>query len=237
NGHFFMRHVTPNSNRTMLYDMDTIRSQRLVGDIGARDMDFVLDPSGTPRFAWGWTDFNTFVVHETPDGGKTWMPATASKLDGQFVPYAFSADGSQVFATWSKDGGPSSLVRADPSGANLTSLASDEFGSVGEVEWNIAGEPFAATLFHGKPKMVYFDETALESREHKALSSKFPGLYVTYVNHTSDGNATLLYAYSDRDPGAWYLYDRAQRTVVRLMASRSRIDPARMGERRYVRFP
>ncbi|MDG6347550.1 prolyl oligopeptidase family serine peptidase [Luteimonas sp. 8-5] len=237
NGHFFMRHITPNSNRTMLYDMDTIRSQRLVGDIGARDMDFVLDPSGTPRFAWGWTDFNTFAVHETKDGGKTWMPATANQLDGQFVPYAFSADGKQVYATWSHGGGPSSLVRADPSGANLTTLASDEFGSVGEVEWNTAGEPFAATLFHGRPQMVYFDETALESREHKALSSKFPGLYLTYVNHTSDGNATLLYAYSDRDPGAWYLYDRAKRTVAKLMASRSRIDPARMGERRYVRFP
>lgn len=237
NGHFYMRHLSGNSNRTMLYDMDAEKgSHRLVGDIGVKDMDFVPDPAGTPRFAWGWTDFDTFVLYQANAEGKDWTPAPANERGGRFVPFAFSSDGGQVFATWSTDGGPASLVRSDLAGEHRTTLASDGFGSVGDVEWNAAGDPFAATLFHGKPRMVYFDETSVEAQEHKGLGAKFPGLYVTYVNHTADGNATLLYAYSDRDPGAWYLYDRAKKTVSLLMAARSRIDPAQMGERRYVRF-
>ncbi len=235
NGHFYMRHLSGNSSRTMLYDMDaTTGGHRLVGDIGIKDMDFVLDPNGTPRYAWGWTDFDTFVLRQANAQGKDWAPAP--ELPGRFVPFAFSSDGQQVFATWSVDGGPASIVRSDFSGAARTTLASDAFGSVGDVEWNAAGEPFAATLFHGKPKMVYFDEASVEAQEHKGLGAKFPGQYVTYVNHTSDGNASLLYAYSDRDPGAWYLYDRAKKTISLLMAARSRIDPAQMGERRYIRF-
>ena len=237
NGHFYMRHLSGNSRRTMLYDMDAqTGSHRLVGDIGFEDMDFVLDPSGTPRFAWGQPDYDTYVLYGANAEGKDWQPAPANQRGGRFVPFALTGDGSEVFATWSVNNGPAALVRSDLSGEHRTELASDSFGSVGDVEWNAAGQPFAATLFHGKPRMVYFDAASRDAQEHQQLSAKFPGLYVTYVNHTSDGNATLLYAYSDRDPGAWYLYDRAKATITMLLAARTRIDPARMGERRYVRF-
>src|SRR3546814_17593491 len=84
--------------------------------------------------------------------------------------------------------------------------------------------------------MVYFDEASIAAQEHRQLSAKFPGQYVTYVNHTADGNVSLLYVHSDRDPGAWYLFDRAQATIKLLLAARAGIDPERMAERRYIRF-
>src|SRR5690606_28124182 len=55
-------------------------------------------------------------------------------------------------------------------------------------------------------------------------------------NHSDDGTVSLLYAYSDRDPGAWYLFERKQMKVSRLLAGREGLDPARMGERRPFRF-
>lgn len=237
NGHFYMRHRTTNSRRSMLYDMDAERgTHRLVADIGVEDMAFVLDPRGVPRFALGSADYDTYVLYQANAEGKDWQPAAANAVEGKFVPFAFSPDGGEVFAAYSVDGGPVSLVRSDLTGATRKTLASDDFGSIGEVEWDAARQPFAATIENGRPRMVYFDEASIAAQEHRQLAAKFPGQYVTYVNHTTDGNVSLLYVHSDRDPGAWYLFDRAQATIKLLLAARAGIDPAQMGERRYVRF-
>ena len=237
NGHFYMRHLSENSSRSMLYDMDAGRdSHRLVADIGTKDLSFVLDSSGVPRFAYGMPDYNTYSLFEADAEGEHWQPAAAGHIQGRFVPFAFSLDGNEVFATYSTDDGPASVVRSDPAGSTRRTLASDDFGSVGDVEWNSARQPFAATLENGKPRMVYFQENSVDALEHKRLSALFPDHYVTYVNHTSDGNASLLYVYSDHDPGTWYLLDRAHSKVKSLLAARTGIDPERMGERRYIRF-
>jgi dipeptidyl aminopeptidase/acylaminoacyl peptidase len=236
NGHFYMRHLSWNSARSMLYDMDAQRgTHRLVADIGVKDMAFVLDPFGVPRFAFGDTDYDTYVLYEADAQGKHWQPA-AGHTSGKFVPFAFNTDGSEVFASYSTGGGPVSLVKSDLAGGNRRTLASDAFGSVGEVEWNARQQPFAATLGNGKPRMVYFNENSVDALEHKKLAGLFPDHYATYVNHTADGNLSLMYVYSDRDPGTWYLFDRAHSAVKPLLAVRTGIDPARMGERRYIRF-
>ncbi len=235
NGHFYMRHLAANSTRSMLYDMDAERGgHRLVADIGVEDMAFVLDPRGIPRFAFGTTDDDTYILYRANAEGRDWQPATG--IEGKFVPFAFSLDGSEVFATYSVNGGPASLVRSDFTGASRRILASDDFGSIGSVESDTARQPFAATIENGRPRMVYFNEASVAAQEHRQLGEKFPGQYVTYVNHTADGNVSLLYVHSDRDPGAWYLYDRTQATIKLLLAARADIDPARMGERRCIRF-
>ena len=237
NGHFYMRHVSFNSARSMLYDMDAGRgTHRLVADIGVKDLAFVLDPSGIPRFAYGDTDYDTYVLYQADAQGNHWQPAAASRPGTRFVPFAFSADGNEIFASYGTNDGPTSLLRSDLAGNKPRTLASDAFRSVGEVELNAGRQPFAATIESGKPRMVYFDENSVDALEHKQLSGLFPDHYVTYINHTADGNRSLLYVYSDRDPGMWYLFDRAQGSVKLLLASRDGIDPARMGERRYIRY-
>jgi dipeptidyl aminopeptidase/acylaminoacyl peptidase len=237
NGHFYMRHQSWNSVRSMIYDMDTERgAHRLIADIGVKDMAFVLDPFGTPRFAFGGIDYNTYVLYEADAQGKHWQPAAADRPGDKFVPFGFNTDGSEVFAEYSKDGSPVSLVRSDLAGEHRKTLASDAFSSVGDIEWNAARQPFAATVENGRPRTVYFDEHSVDAQEHRSIAALFPDHQVTYVNHTADDNLSLLYVYSDRDPGTWYLLDRAHSAVRPLLAVRTGIDPARMGERRYIRF-
>lgn len=237
NGHFFMRHYSENSSRSTLYDMgDSRESHRLVADIGVKDMEFVLDPSGVPRFAFGEPSYEQYVLYQADAEGRNWQPAAANVPGTKFVPLSFSIDGKEIFAAYSANGGPVSLVKSGLDGGNRRTLASDAFGSVGDVEWNAMRQPFAATIGNGRPRTIYFEPNSLDALEHQKLTTLFPAHYVTYVNHTSDGNASLLYVYSDRDPGTWYLYDRAHSAVKPLLATRTGIDPARMGERRYIRF-
>lgn len=237
NGRFYMRRLSGSSSRSMLYDVDAgTTNHRLVADIGVPDLGFVLDRAGQARFAIGRDRDDKHLLYEAGESGRDWTPVPASRTGGTFTPFAFSQDGGRVFAAHSVDDGPVALVSSDPGGNARTVLAGDSFGNVGGVEWNAAREPFAATLMHGKPRMVYFDEGSADASEHRMLGGLFPGRYVTYANHSADGRVSLLHVFSDRDPGTWYLYDRGQSTATILLASREGIDPARMGERRYFRF-
>lgn len=234
---FYMRTLSGNSSRSMLYDVDTGRAtHRLVADIGVKDLGFVLDPAGVPRFAAGTDEHDNFRLYQADAEGRNWQQVPAERTGGRFAPFAITPDGGAVFASLSVDNGPSFLVKADPSGARRETLARDDFGSVGGVEWNASWQPFAATLMYGRPRVVYFDEASSDAQEHRMLRDLFPSHHVSYANHSADGNLSLLHVYSDRDPGMWYLFDRKLATAKLLFASREGIDPARMGERRYFRF-
>src|SRR3546814_11768825 len=116
---------------------------------------------------------------------KDWQPAAANAVEGKFVPFAFSPDGSEVFAGYSVNDGPVSLVRSNLAATSRTTLASDDFGSIGDVEWNAARQPFAATIENGRPRMVYFDEASVAAQEHRQLSATFPAQDVPSGNHTA----------------------------------------------------
>lgn len=237
NNRFHMRRLSHSSSRSMLYDVDTERAtHRLVADIGVRHLDFVLDPEGIPRFATGRDDDDNFLLYATGKDGLDWRPIPADDMGGNFSPFALAPGAGHVFARYSVSNGPLSLVRSGLDGSGRVVLAEDPFGSVGEVEWDAAVQPFAATLVHGRPQVVYFDPASPQAEEHRMLLGLFPGYHVSYANHSLDGNLSLLLVYSDRDPGMWYLFNRAQSQVRLLFASREGIDPERMGERRYVRF-
>ena len=238
NGRFYMRRLSRGTNRSQLYDVDAARSTaRLVADIPVKDLSFVLDRAGVPRYALGSDDDDNYLLYMADASGQDWTPVDASRVGGRFVPFSMARDGQHVFAWFSQDGGPAVLVRARPDGSDRQVLARDAFASVGGLEWTPGPmEPFAATIGQGRPQPVYFDPASQESQLHQAIAGSFPDGYATFLNHSDDGRTSLLYAYSDRDPGAWYLFDRSASSLSKLMAPREDIDPARMGERRPIRF-
>src|SRR3546814_19981376 len=54
------------------------------------------------------------------------------------------------------------------------------------------------------------------------------------VSRTPDGSKAIVYSYSDRNPGDYYLFDVASRKADYLGGAREWIDPARMAERRPI---
>jgi dipeptidyl aminopeptidase/acylaminoacyl peptidase len=86
------------------------------------------------------------------------------------------------------------------------------------------------------PKISYIDPNLPAAKLHMALSLKFPGSYVNFINFSEDGNVLLFSVSSDRDPGAYYLIDTHGYKVHKLFSPRPWIQPTRMGERRPLHF-
>jgi dipeptidyl aminopeptidase/acylaminoacyl peptidase len=118
----------------------------------------------------------------------------------------------------------------------LKILASDSFGSVGEVLWTpYPRKPFAVTIDTGRPRTIYLDDDN-SATIHKALSEQFPDLLIRFAAMSEDGSRVLVQADSDRDPGLYALFTLNPVSFTPLFKPAAWIDPAQMAPRVPIRF-
>jgi hypothetical protein len=193
NGHFYMAaQGWDSNNQSSLYDVDANHNTRhLIGDIGVSDMSFMVGKDGAAHYAFGRNQDYDYVVYHREGSG--WTPMTSSQVGVSFDPLESTKDGQHVYATFSADGGPTSLVEMAENGSDRKVLAAADFGSVDGIEWTAKpDQPFATTLATGIPTARYIDPNAPMSKLHRALSMKFPGSYVRFVNFSDDGGELLF---------------------------------------------
>jgi len=234
NGHFYMMAESwDNRGKYSLYDVDATNSARkLIGDIGISGMSFMIGADGQAHFAYGENDDYDYVVYHREGSG--WSKMNLGRAG--FSPLEFTPDNKRVYATFNADGGPQSLIEQDEDGGNRKVLAKADFADVGNVQWTAYPyQPFAVTYAAGVPKVDYVDPNLPTAKLHMAISQKFPG-FVDFIKFSDDGTVLLFKVSSDRDPGTYYLIDTHSYKVRKLFSVEPWVDPARMSERRPVRF-
>jgi len=236
-GHFYMRQLSFQTRRSMVYDVDSTKpSFKLVADIDVPDLDFTMDHAGRARFAYGENLDGETVVYRADDHGR-WARMNADARGNLWIPTAFSSDDTQAYGVMSANGGPTKLIRTDAKGEAPQVLAEDAFASIGPTEWTAAtSQPFAVRTGTGIGQMHYLPTASDDAQILKSLYEALPGRRIEFIDQSRDGRIILLSILSDRDPGGWYLYRRDTRKVERLFRSMDGIDPARMAERRSLRF-
>ena len=236
-GRFFLTSHSWTGSHSMLYDIDSrSASRKLLGDLPMPYLGFVIQRNGTPRFAYG-TDEDTYAVlfrRDDASGDWTKLPKDFGR---RFYPLAFSADDSEFVASYSATGGPAALVKQDlKTGARVT-LAADPVGDITSFMYGADRNlPFAARTSIGIPYARYLDPNGSDAKLHKMLSAQFPGTYLSFINFSDDGKLLLFSVKGDRDPGAYYLFNRDTNKADLLFASMQQIDPEDMAERRPVSF-
>jgi len=237
NNHFYITAHDWNADRqSSLYDVDATANKRLlIGNIGVADMDFMVGTDGKAHFAYGINDDYKYVVYHHEANG--WAQMSAAEMGGSFVPIDFTPDHQRIYATYAAGGGPTALIEQDENGGNRQVLAKDDSSSIGSIEWTaLPHQPFATVPATGIPKVSYIDPNMNAAKLHMALSQKFPGESVDFINYSEDGGQLLFGVSSDRDPGTYYLIDTHSYKVRKLFDVAPWIDPAKMAERRPLHF-
>lgn len=238
NGHFYMRATSwSDQDRSTLYDVDAVSSsRRQIADIGIGGMSFMLAPDGTPRFAFGnGSDAKWAVYHREGSG---WAKVAADAAHQGFHPVATVAGTQRMFALYSPDGSGGEFVEQDEDGGNRRVVASDPFSDLTTSGlWTAAPlRPFGVVTQTGIPKAIYANPQEPIARLHMALSQKFPGMFVQFVDFSEDGGQLLLQVASDREPGRYMLIDTHTYKVRDVFTKAPWIDPSKMSERRPMRF-
>ena len=221
-----------------LYDINTVSTgRRTVAEFNQADYSFLAQADGTARFAYGYDDNAEAAVYKFDDAKREWLPfSEASK--GDLRPISISTDNTTVLASLSTRGGPRALVTQIIDGDHTrTVVAQSPAGNVDIIEWGLFERPpFAAGTAVGAPKLTYFDADRSDAKLHKTLSAQFPGEYVHFVDTTRDGKRTLFGVASDRDPGAFYVFDADTGKAALLFETKPWIQAERMAEQRPISF-
>lgn len=239
NGHFYMRtELWNNQDRSTLYDVDaTTSTRKLMAEIGMPDMSFMVGSDGEVKFAYGDDQDNHWAVFRKDGSGWTKVPATAEHQG--FVPIGTVAGNpNRIYASYSPDGKGGEFVEQDATGGNIRVIRKDDFASVSSYGlWTAAPQhPFGFTSLSGIPTVTYVDPQEPTAKLHMALSQKFPGSVVHFIDFSEDGGQLMFSVSSDRDPGRYMLIDTKTYKVRLLFTAAPWIDPTKMAERRPVRF-
>lgn len=240
NGRFFLREYkwVRDHERSFLLDVSAENATRKVAaEVPMGNLDFLLQRSGEPRFAFGGDANNDFVFYRRAVGRDDWQQIPIDALGGRLWPLAFATNDVDFYASFSADRGPRTLVRQGLNGEDRAVLASHPSGNIDTLQMTSRPRvPFAAATQVGIPTFKYLDESHPDAQLHKAIAAQFPDHLVNFISFSDDGRLLLFGVGSDRDPGGYYLFDRAKGEAQALFAVSASIDPARMAQRRPIRF-
>jgi dipeptidyl aminopeptidase/acylaminoacyl peptidase len=226
-----------------VYRYNTLTGKKVLQtfDAPARTRGWVLDRAGVPRVAVASVDGRTLVWYR--DGaGAPWRQLANVNEDEQsgFKPEAFDFDNKTLY------------VLARPGGADKQALYKYDFEHNRvdptpvfadpnvDVEGGLLfsrkrGKLLGVQVQSDKLRTTWFDPALRDLQA--SIDAALPGKINQLGNAVSGQTGlTLVYSYSDRDPGSYYLYDDAKKDLQFLLSPREWIDPELMAESRPLRY-
>lgn len=232
--------VTPFSDDiaySRLEKMDVYGGRRtLVTRAPVRDAEFVTDHQGVARFAWGRDlENNNQLYYRATDPGE-WTLINEGAVSGLLeIPFGFAADGRTAYLQVEHAQGPDSIVAFDTVAGTRKELFRDDDTSPGRVIVD-RSVPVGVFVPDGRPRTVFFDPEGSQARLYRSLEAAFPGQTVVIASKTADGEQALVQVSSDRNPGAFFLFDTDDLKASRMVGRRDWIDPTTMGTTRPISF-
>ncbi len=100
--------------------------------------------------------------------------------------------------------------------------------------FNAEGELAGIGYDHELPEVKWFDPKA--AKLARDIDAALAGTHNTIVSASSDQTKMVIRAWSDRDPGTFYLYDSTKQEMSSLGRARNGIDPKQMAAMRPIQF-
>lgn len=189
---------------------------------------FVLDHDQKVRYAYGQQE-DLEAVTLRRDGDR-WKAIHNADMGGAVrTPVAFDSSNKRVFFEVSDDGEPARLVLEDPESGKQELVARNENVSSAQYLFSSDGRSLLAVgYWDGMPYYEFVDKEHPETKTYAGLINAFPDHAVRFGGISRDGKLVLLRTFSDVDPGAYYLFNRATGRAQFLLASMEWIKPAQM---------
>jgi dipeptidyl aminopeptidase/acylaminoacyl peptidase len=213
----FLYRLNVNTGRTT-----TIASAPLVGG------GFLLDHDMKVRYAIGTDkDLGVLTLQRDGDGWKTLHRAPDGEATLQ--PMMFADDGRRVYFQVSEDGKPEQTVLIDPATQAREPLSANPRVSPAGALISSDGRTLLALRYDdGRAQYDFVAPGHPETAVYRGLVAAFPDHDVEFLDASADGRLVLLRAYSDRDPGQSYLFDRQTGKATFLFAGMDWIKPEQM---------
>ncbi|WP_446831118.1 prolyl oligopeptidase family serine peptidase [Candidatus Foliamicus sp.] len=210
---------------------------------------WITDWDGNVRFAVGHPDSRGRALEDgellrqlsyyrpTPEAEWQVVHATHYFDGAQFLPLAFGADGKSLYVATNEGRDTTALYSFDPESGQLgESILADSRADLGP---GLAlspkdRRPLWVSWQYERPEIAMLDD------EFAALQATIDGAFPDKVNRiismSRDENRMLIFSGNDRDPGSYYLYDKAAGAIEFFAQPRRWIDPDDMSPMTPIRY-
>lgn len=170
-----------------------------------------------------------------PDSDWTAIPRTLAGYD-IWLMYV-EADDDTAYALISDGGEPRQLYRVSLANGTRTKLAGRDDIDFGHVlREGRYGAPFGVIYDAARPSVQYLDPKSEWAGLHAGLMKAFPGQLVNVIDASRDGKKVLIRTWGDRNPVAYYVFDRNANQLQLINESMPWIQAARMAPSTPVSF-
>lgn len=200
---------------------------------------FLTDNAGRVRFAMGAAvdGFSKLYYRKTDDAN--WQLMNDESVSSKVVtPVGFSQDDGIAYLLSNEKTGPDAVVGYDTATATSKTLIRDPMVNHASMINAIGKRYPIGVVYSGQlpPRYVYFDPESSDAKAHQGLQRAFQGQIVSVGNRITTKNEVLVFAYGDREPGAYYVMNLDTRRVDPLMFTADGIQPDKLAPMRDIVF-
>lgn len=212
------------------------------------DADLYVDNAGAVRLAYG-TNLKTALdkLQYRDANSVQWKDITNLIADEPLYtaagPVMMMADGEKFYYEGYTPQGTLGLYIVDPQTLGKTLLYSDpEYdidNTYSSTQWLMSPDHHKLVAFEymaDRPTWILVNKNAPEAQLLATLLNAFPGQDVQIRSITDNGEQATVLVSSDRNPGAYYLYNAVKQQVRFLFSVRPGIDPEAMAPMQPITF-
>ena len=214
------------------------RRRDIVATAPVRRADFTVDRAGAVRFAHGADADNTMRLYYRDNDEAEWRLVNDEASSGhREYPLGFSADGSVAYLQVEQARGPDVIMAWRPADGRYTEVLRDPAVDPYRILYDMDGRtPVGASFMSDRVRNRFFDENSPVARLYRTLEKSFTDEAIALTSTTADGRLALVYVWSDRNNGDYFLLDLAKRTADRVFATREWFQPDSLAGTRAISF-
>ena len=171
--------------------------------------------------------------------GDEWQSIKSCTHEETLSPYYFHKDGRvYLISNVGDDIDLTTLYLLDLENGDIEVVASDPEDEVdyGGMIYSELKEEMIGSSYTGDKKRLYWLDAEYEA-DYQFLCEYFSEAEVSFGSSTTDERTYIVYASSDIDPGAAYLFDRDTRSIEFLYRPRPELPIEHLNEMKPVRYP
>lgn len=201
---------------------------------GPADAALTIDPLGKAGFAFSVEDDGTTRTHAMDPATKAWSLINDSSKTGlDIYPLAMRRDGSAAILQSQQKQGPDLVESFDPATAKRTLLYADPESDPTSLVYSFDSQEVLGAFFEPTaPRLHLWRPEHPDAAILTELQTAFPGRRAVGVSQSKDHNLLVLFVYSDRDPGAYYLFDRKARKASIITRAKPWAEPSQQATQR-----
>lgn len=222
---------------TVIYKVDALTGSRSEIERVDEPASLFFDNAGRARIKITWDKTDEPVLAYRPGADSAWQPLPKA-LAGYDIDFgSFDQDNNTFYAAVSDDREAARMYKIDLAAGTRAALPS--VSDVAPAYFQRAGRngvPFAVVYDEAKPSVQYLDPASDFAKLHAGLMKSFPGQLVSFSGFSRDNNIVLFTVWSDRNPGAYYIYNRAEKKAQMVAETMPWIDTKQMAQTRPIEF-